>query len=175
MARSATTPLPQRLTPPSSPRTLTTYRPSELFEAEGTLDQAETSLRKVMTLDPKASWPPRRLALVLSSKGGEPAWSEAWALVKIDGPVSGDSPEDRLIHATVLKRGPDPVGRAELVAALAALTDDLNPAHPAARASPGPHEADPPGLGRFGRRGRCDRPGARVGRRDRTRQLGPGP
>jgi tetratricopeptide (TPR) repeat protein len=108
---------------------------SELFEAEGTLDRAEALLRKAMTLDSRASWAPRRLALVLSARGADPAWSEAWTLVKAGGPGSGASPEDRLILATVLERSPDPARQAESIAALAALADDLNPEHPTARAA----------------------------------------
>ncbi len=111
---------------PSDPASL--KEASEFFEATGRLDRVEALLRQAVDADPKAAWARRRLALLLASRPG--SWSRGWSLIAPGGPGSGEGPDDRLARAGVLERSPDPGPRAEAVATLAALADDLPATHP---------------------------------------------
>lgn len=112
---------------------LTTLREAvEFDEANGRAREAEARLRKALSLDPKATWASRTLALVLSARVDRPTWEEAWSLIKPGSPGAGDAPEDRLIRATVLARSPDEGQRDQAVPALQALARDLPASNPVA-------------------------------------------
>ena len=70
-------------------------------------------------------WASQSLALRLSSSKDPAAWSEAWSLVEHSARTAGESPEDRLLRATVLSRSPDLARRGEALSAMVALTKDL--------------------------------------------------
>jgi tetratricopeptide (TPR) repeat protein len=98
---------------------------AEYYEASNRGDLAEKSLRQMLKIRPGYDWPRRRLALILSSRPNDPpAWGEAMSLV---GPASKgpESPDDRLLRATVLSRNPDPKARDEAIAILEGLATEL--------------------------------------------------
>jgi tetratricopeptide (TPR) repeat protein len=98
---------------------------AEYYEASGRGDLAEKSLRRMLKVRPGYDWPRRRLALILSNRPNDPpAWGEAMSLV---GPASKgpESPDDRLLRATVLSRNPDPKARDEAIAILEGLATEL--------------------------------------------------
>lgn len=98
---------------------------AEYYEASGRGDLAEKSLRRMLKIRPGYDWPRRRLALILSARPNDPgAWGEAMSLVGAasKGP---ESPDDRLLRATVLSRSPDPKNRDEAIAILEGLAAEL--------------------------------------------------
>ena len=97
----------------------------EFYQSTNQGDLIEPVLRKILKLDPAASWAARLLADRLSARSDPGAWPEAWALVAPGSPASGDTPEDRLMRATVLARSPESARRAEAVAAFSSLANDL--------------------------------------------------
>ena len=97
----------------------------EFDKANGKLADFESILRRAMKLNPAPPWASRELALLLSSKNDPAIWAEAWSLVELGAKTSSDSPEDRLLRATVLARSPDGARRAEAAPAMAALARDL--------------------------------------------------
>ncbi len=116
---------------PDDPRV--TRAVSEYYASTGRSQKAEQTLRDVVKRDPSQRWASRGLALILSARLGDRAsWQAAWELVK-DAPVSGDLPEDRLIRAIVLARGPVEANRQESVKMLELLVDDLPADLPASK------------------------------------------
>jgi tetratricopeptide (TPR) repeat protein len=97
---------------------------SEIQEAIGRTDLAESLLIKARNLDPNLPWARRRLALILSGRANHSRWAEARALL---APSSGssDSPEDRMTRALVLERGPDRASRDEAIRVYRSLVEDL--------------------------------------------------
>jgi tetratricopeptide (TPR) repeat protein len=98
---------------------------SEVEEAIGHPARAEELVARARKLDPKLPWARRRLALLLSGRPTAPRWAEARALVDPSAVGSVESPEDRITRAIVLERGPEPAHRAEAIAVLRSLADDL--------------------------------------------------
>ena len=98
---------------------------AEYYEAIGRGDLAETALRRMLKIRPEYDWSRRRLALLLSARPNDPtAWGQAMSLV--GEPTKGpESPDDRLLRATVLLRGSDPKYRDEAIAILEGLAADL--------------------------------------------------
>ncbi len=97
----------------------------EFYEQTNQADLMEPVLRKILKLDPSATWAARILAMKLSARPDPATWPEAWALVAPDAAASGDSPEDRLIRATILARSPELRHREEAVPAFISLVNDL--------------------------------------------------
>jgi tetratricopeptide (TPR) repeat protein len=85
----------------------------------------EPVLRHVLKLDPLNSWAARALALRLTTRPDPTAWGEAWALIAPGSSASGDTPEDRLMRATLLARSPDVRRREDAVQAFLSLVNDL--------------------------------------------------
>lgn len=106
---------------------------AEYYSATGRNEKAETIFRDALKRDPESRWAVRGLALILSSRpGDENAWRNAWDLIK--DPIRGsDLPEDRLIRAVVLARGPEVANRDASSALLAKLVEDLPADLPAAQ------------------------------------------
>ena len=105
---------------------------AEYFTATGRLEKAEAIFRDALKLDGEQRWAARGLALILSGRpGDEAAWRSSWDLVKEPAP-GGDLPEDRLIRAVVLSRGPEAANRDASTAMLVKLVDDLPADLPAA-------------------------------------------
>lgn len=102
---------------------------ADFDNATGRLGAVESVLRRALKIDPSAAWAARALALRLSGSGDPAAWSEAWSLVAPGPKTSGDSPEERLTRALILARSPDLARRAEAVAAMSALANDLPATH----------------------------------------------
>jgi tetratricopeptide (TPR) repeat protein len=105
---------------------------AEYYTATGRPEKAETIFTNALKRDPDGRWAVRGLALILSSRpGDESAWLSAWKLVK-DPARGGDLPEDRLIRAVVLARGPDATNREAASPILFKLVEDLPADLPAA-------------------------------------------
>ncbi len=106
---------------------------TEYYTASNRIEKAENIFRNVLKRDPDLRWAIRGLALILSSRpGDENAWQNAWDLIK--QPTQGDDlPEDRLIRAVVLARGPEASNRDASTALLAKLVEDLPADLPAAQ------------------------------------------
>ena len=96
------------------------------------LDLLEPALRKVLKVDPTVAWAARMLADRLTAESDLATWAEAWSLVAPGSPASGDTPDDRLIRATVLARSPESIRRAEAIPAFISLANDLPVANPLA-------------------------------------------
>lgn len=110
---------------------------AQYYEAGGRRAQAEKVLRDVLARDASQRWAARGLAVLLSARAGDPeSWASAWALVK-DPVPGGDLPEDRLIRAIVLARGPEARNRAEATGMLGRLVEDLPADLPAAATARG--------------------------------------
>ena len=88
-------------------------------------DEVEPILRKALKLDPSSSWAARSLALKLTERADPSSWQEAWSLVAPGSSTSGDTPQDRLIRATILARSTELRRREEAVAAFGGLANDL--------------------------------------------------
>src|SRR5207302_2933662 len=102
-------------------------------EAAGKTDEAEASLRHVLSRDPSARWAVRKLAMLLAFRPGDAAaWSEARALIAPS--PAGETADDRMTRAVVMARGPEPGHRREAIALLEALNADLPTKLPAATA-----------------------------------------
>ena len=112
---------------------MTTLRDSTEFDTTfGRTKEAEAKLRRALKIDPKATWASRTLAMLVSAKPDRTGWREAWSLIKPGAPGSGQSPEDRLIRATLLARSPENAQRLEAAPAFAALANDLPASNPIA-------------------------------------------
>ncbi len=113
---------------------LTTLRDAaEFYEANGRLKESEPILRRAIKKDPKTtSWACRALALNLTTGPDRDNWSEAWALIKPGAPGAGETPEDRLVRATMLARSPESSDREQAVPTLIALANDLPASNPVA-------------------------------------------
>jgi len=106
---------------------------AEYFTATLRPERSEALLRDILKRDETQQWAARGLALILSGRPAEPtAWLEAWGLVKDTAP-GGDLPEDRLVRAIVLSRGPEASNRDAAVVTLSKLVADLPADLPAAR------------------------------------------
>ena len=97
----------------------------QFYEKTSQSDLMEPVLRKALKLDPSATWAARSLALRLTERSDPATWTEAWALVAPGSSASGDTPEDRLIRATILARSPELRRREDAVPAFLALVNDL--------------------------------------------------
>ncbi|MCU1376831.1 MAG: Tetratricopeptide 1 repeat-containing protein [Actinomycetia bacterium] len=98
---------------------------AEYYTATDRAARAEKILRDALEQDETQRWAARGLALILSGRPGDPgSWQKAWNLIK-DAPPGGDLPEDRLIRALVLSRGPESANREAALPLLAKLVDDL--------------------------------------------------
>jgi len=97
---------------------------SEIDESNGRIDRAERLLVTARVIDPNVAWARRRLALILSSRTNYSRWNEAKALMEPTS-TSVDSPDDRVVRALVLERGPDEESRAEAIRVYQSLADDL--------------------------------------------------
>ena len=97
----------------------------EFYENTDQLGLIDPILRKVLKIDPSTSWAARALAMRISGRLEPSSWAEAWALVAPGSSTSGDTPEDRLIRATVLARSPESARREEAIRAFIALSNDL--------------------------------------------------
>jgi tetratricopeptide (TPR) repeat protein len=98
---------------------------AEYYESINRGDLAEKSLRRMLKVRPGYDWPRRRLALILSARPNDPpAWGEAISLVG-EASKGPESPDDRLLRATVLSRNPDPKARDEAIAILESLAIEL--------------------------------------------------
>lgn len=105
---------------------------AEYFTATARPERAEAIFEAALKLDPAQRWATRGLALVLSGRpGDEASWRKSWDLVKEAAP-GGDLPEDRLIRAIVLSRGPEAANRDASTAMLVKLVEDLPADLPAA-------------------------------------------
>lgn len=99
----------------------TNRRAVAFFKAAGRVDEAVAALRELIRLDPDQDWAGRELALLLSGRAGDrAAWSEALDLAGSSARPD-DTPEDRLVRATVLARAPDPGRRREAIGILEGL------------------------------------------------------
>jgi len=108
------------------PNDVTTLRTLvEFYEKNNQQNLVDPVLRKVLKIDPSTAWATRMLALSLSARLDPATWPEAWALVAPGAPGSGETPEDRLIRATVLARSPDVRNREESVSLFRNLVNDL--------------------------------------------------
>src|SRR5206468_2530396 len=108
---------------PEDPTTL--HDVGEFYKSNGKVAEFESILRRSMKLKPAPPWASRELALLLSTKNEPASWDEAWSLVQPGSKTSSESPEDRLLRATVLARSPDSTRRAEAAPAMVALARDL--------------------------------------------------
>jgi tetratricopeptide (TPR) repeat protein len=97
----------------------------DFYEGTNRGELADPVLRKVLKVDPTASWAARQLALRLTTRTDTVAWQEAWSLISPGSSASGETPEDRLVRATVLARSPDISRRREAIPAFTALANDL--------------------------------------------------
>ena len=105
---------------------------AEYFTSTARPERAEGIFVEALKLDEAQRWATRGLALILSGRpGDEKAWRRSWDLVKDVAP-GGDLPEDRLIRAVVLARGPEAANRDASTAMLVKLVDDLPADLPAA-------------------------------------------
>ena len=98
---------------------------AEFNESQGRSLECERALRLILKLEPAASWAARILAIRLTSGTDESAWNEAWSLVAPGSPCYGETPEDRLIRATLLARCPDKARREQAAPMLSQLAEDL--------------------------------------------------
>ena len=102
----------------------TNRRAIAFFKASGQADEAIAALRALIGRDPDQDWAGRELALLLSGRAGDQAaWAEALELTGVSAQAD-DTPEDRLIRATVLARSPDPDRRREAIDILEALISE---------------------------------------------------
>lgn len=97
----------------------------EFYEKTDQGSLVEPVLRKVLKLDPSATWAARTLAIKITDRTDPITWPEAWALVAPGSSSAGDTPEDRLVRATVLARSPELQRRLEAVPAFLSLANDL--------------------------------------------------
>lgn len=105
---------------------------AEYYTTTARPEKADAIFRDALGLDGEQRWAARGRALLLSGRSGdEAAWRGAWDLVK-DPAAGGDLPEDRLIRAVVLSRGPEAANREAATAMLVKLVDDLPADLPAA-------------------------------------------
>ena len=104
----------------------------EFYVTTNQYDPVDPVLRKVLKVDPTASWAARFLADRLSAKSDPATWAEAWSLVAPGSPASGETPEDRLMRATVLARSPENGRRSEAIPAFVGLANDLPISSPVA-------------------------------------------
>ena len=85
----------------------------------------DPTLRKILKVEPTNNWAARTLAMRLTSRPDPAAWQEAWSLVGPESLATGETPEDRLVRATVLARSPDVGRRKEAIPAFISLANDL--------------------------------------------------
>ena len=79
----------------------------------------------MLKLAPENDWARRRLALNLSARSNDPAaWNEALTLVGEDA-KGAESPDDRLLRATVLSRSPEPRYRNQAIEVLESLVAEI--------------------------------------------------
>ena len=97
----------------------------EYYEGINQPEKVEAVLRKVLSIDSTTGWAARALAMKISGHLDPATWPEAWALVAPGSSTAGDTPEDRLVRATVLARSPESNRRMEAIPAFKALTNDL--------------------------------------------------
>ncbi len=115
----------------SHPDDLMTYQAAiNLAESAGHPDRAEALARRALLIPSCSAWAARTLAMMLSKRRDPAAWKEAWALVAPGGPGAGDTPGDRLLRGCLLILSPEPARRAEAMASLTALIEDLPPSNP---------------------------------------------
>jgi tetratricopeptide (TPR) repeat protein len=115
------------------PEDLVTLRAyAEFCEATRRDSEVEPVLRKALSVDPTASWAAKGLAMRIAAKQDPATWGEAWRLVSASSSSSGDTPEDRLVRATVLALSPESARRFEAIAAFESLVEDLPIANPIA-------------------------------------------
>ena len=97
----------------------------DYYEQTGRLDLAEQSLRHVLKAQPNLDWARKRLALNLSARSNDfNSWSEALSLVGAS-PDSTETPDDRLLRATILSRSVEPRYRQEAIQILESLASEL--------------------------------------------------
>jgi predicted Zn-dependent protease len=106
---------------------------AEYYAATLRPDKAEIVLREALRRDETQRWATRGLALVLSAPSDDPTtWRKAWDLIREPAP-GGDMPEDRLIRAVVLSRGPEAANRDQAITTLTQLISDIPAELPAAK------------------------------------------
>ena len=97
----------------------------DYYETTKRPDLAEQSLRHVLKLNKNVDWARRKLALLLSAKTNDlAAWNEAIALVG-ESSDGTDTPDDRLLRATILSRSPELRYRQESIRILQALSAEV--------------------------------------------------
>jgi tetratricopeptide (TPR) repeat protein len=97
----------------------------DYFESTNRLELAEQSLRHVLKINPNLDWARRRLALLLSARTNDiPAWNEALQLVG-ESSDGTDTPDDRLLRATILSRSPELRYRQESIRILETLSAEV--------------------------------------------------
>jgi len=108
---------------------------ARFFEQAGRPLEAEALLRDGLRLDPADRQAARQLAMLVSSRGADPAlWRQAWDVLGPE-PAEESAPEDRLARALVLSRCPDPARSAGALKRLEDLVADLPIKHPSAAAA----------------------------------------
>jgi tetratricopeptide (TPR) repeat protein len=97
----------------------------DYFEVTNRPELAERSLRHVLKSSPNVDWARRKLVLLLSARANDlAAWNEANSLAG-ESSDGSDTPDDRILRATVLSRSPQLGHRQEAIQLLEALSAEV--------------------------------------------------
>lgn len=97
----------------------------DYYETIGRTEAAEASLRHVLKLSPNLDWARRKLALLLSARTNDvAAWNEAVKLLG-ESPDGTDTPDDRLLRATIYSRSAELRHRRESILILEGLSAEV--------------------------------------------------